>query len=185
MGAGILPTAIHQGKLYFLFGKENRFADTPGWSDFGGGAEDGENYMTTAIREAEEEMTGFLGGEKDIKRLLKRYGTYDITNAKYRMHIFPMAYDHLLPFYYNNNQRFLQRRLDPNVIKTTKIFEKDEIRWISMDELKKYKPKFRSYFQATVENILEERSAIEQFIRKSLKGGKTAKKRTTRKLPRI
>jgi hypothetical protein len=38
MGAGILPTTIHNGKLYFLFGKEGKYEDSaPGFSDFGGG----------------------------------------------------------------------------------------------------------------------------------------------------
>ena len=35
MGAGVLPVAIHQGVLYFLFGEE---ADEHKWIDFGGGA---------------------------------------------------------------------------------------------------------------------------------------------------
>ena len=40
MGAGILPTTIHNNKLYFLFGKENPLEDSSkGWSDFGGGIE--------------------------------------------------------------------------------------------------------------------------------------------------
>ena len=34
MGAGILPISIHNKKIYLLFGKENKYADTPGWSDF-------------------------------------------------------------------------------------------------------------------------------------------------------
>ena len=38
MGGGILPTTIHEGRLYFLFGKESKYEDTaPGFSDFGGG----------------------------------------------------------------------------------------------------------------------------------------------------
>ena len=45
------------------------------------------------------------------------------------MHIFPFEYNELLPFYYNNNQRFIQKRLDPKIIKSTKIFEKEEIKW--------------------------------------------------------
>ena len=40
MGGGILPVAIKNNKLYFLFGKENELDDTPGWADFGGGAEE-------------------------------------------------------------------------------------------------------------------------------------------------
>ena len=41
MGAGILPTTIHNGKLYFLFGKEGKYEDSaPGFSDFGGETDD-------------------------------------------------------------------------------------------------------------------------------------------------
>ena len=40
MGAGILPTTIHNDKLYFLFGKENQYEDSAeGFSDFGGGTD--------------------------------------------------------------------------------------------------------------------------------------------------
>ena len=60
MGAGILPTTIINNKLYFLFGKENKYADTPGWSDFGGGTDNKETFMETSMREGAEELTGFL-----------------------------------------------------------------------------------------------------------------------------
>jgi 8-oxo-dGTP pyrophosphatase MutT (NUDIX family) len=186
MGGGILPATVHNNKVYLLFGKENRYADTPGWSDFGGGTENGEDHMTTAIREAQEELTGFLGGEKEITELLQKHGTFDITNKGYRMHIFPMKYDSLLPFYYNNNQRFLQRKLDPNVIKHTKIFEKAEIRWVCIDELDELKPTFRSYFQETVGLILKDKKAIESFVKKGLavKKKKTASKKSAAKKTR-
>ena len=64
MGAGILPTSIHRGKLYFLFGKENKYADTPGFSDIGGGQDGNETFLQCAIREGTEELTGFLGRSK-------------------------------------------------------------------------------------------------------------------------
>ena len=139
MGAGILPTTIHNGKLYFLFGKENKYEDSaPGFSDFGGGTDNDESFFETAIRESGEELTGFLGDDNDIKKLLKRHGTYNIDyktgeHKTYRMHIFPFEYNHWLPYYYNNNQRFLQKRLDPEVIKNSKIFEKAEIRCVCID----------------------------------------------------
>ena len=111
MGAGILPTTIHNNKLYFLFGKENKFEQSaPGFSDFGGGTDNKETFFQTAVREAGEELTGFLGDDKDVIRLLKKYGTYNIDykandgHKPYRMHIFPYDFDPLLPFYYNNNQ---------------------------------------------------------------------------------
>ena len=128
MGAGILPTAIHNGKIYFLFGKENKYADTPGWSDIGGGTDNNETFLETATREGAEELTGFLGMEKDIKRLLTAHGTYKIDfgepSRRYRVHIFPMKYDPMLPVYYNNNHRFLERESSPSTSLSTPRYSK-------------------------------------------------------------
>jgi hypothetical protein len=181
MGAGILPTTIHNGKLYFLFGKENQYEDSaPGFSDFGGGTDFSETYLETAVREGAEELTGFLGSSKDIKKLLKKNGTYNIdynTNGHkiYRMHIFPINYDPMLPFYYNNNQRFIQKKLDPEIIKSTKIFEKAEIRWICVDDIIKMRSQFRSYFQNIVDMMLAQKESIKQFIEHSGKNKKFGK----------
>lgn len=174
MGAGILPATIIDGKLHFLFGKENKYADTPGWSDFGGGTETSESFLNTAIREAGEEVTGFLGTSKDIKHLITKYGTINIDNttaghSTYRMHVFPMEYDRFLPLYYNNNQKFLQKRLPANVIKKSTIFEKDEIRWICVNDLKRMAPKFRCYFKDIIAKILDKKEEIDALVRKSLK----------------
>ena len=167
MGAGILPTAIYKNKLYFLFGKENKYADTPGFSDFGGGTEKSESYLQTAIREGGEELTGFLGSDEELGKMLKKRGTYNINNdGNYRMHIFCMKYDEALPRYYNNNQCFLQKRLDPEIIKKTKIFEKAEICWFCIDELLPRKKEFRSYFQRIVEKIVAQQAKIFKFIQK-------------------
>ena len=182
MGAGILPTTIHNNKLFFLFGKENQYEDSaPGFSDFGGGTDDKETYMETAIREAGEELTGFLGSDKEVKQMLKRHGTYNIDyktggHDNYRMHIFPMAYDEALVHYYNNNAQFLQKRLDPSVIKTSKIFEKAEIRWICVDDILKMRPRFRSYFQNIVDMIYGEKDDIKKFINSRLKKSTTKHK---------
>jgi len=173
MGAGILPTTIYKNKLYFLFGKENKYADTPGFSDFGGGTDNGESYIQTAIREGGEELTGFLGSDEELGKMLKKRGTYNINNGygkkkhgTYRMHIFNMDYDAALPRYYNNNQRFLQTKLDQEVIKKSKIFEKAEIRWFCIDELSSRKKEFRSYFQEIIDKILAQQSKIYRFIQK-------------------
>ena len=43
-GSSILPVSYYKGQLYFLFGKENPKEDSArGFSDFGGGVEDGES----------------------------------------------------------------------------------------------------------------------------------------------
>lgn len=173
MGAGILPTTIYKNRLYFLFGKENQYEDSaPGFSDFGGGTDNKESFLQTAIREGGEELTGFLGMDNEIKKLLKKYGTYNIDlkqDRPYRMHIFPIEYDPLLPYYYNNNQRFLQSRLDPAIIKSTKIFEKAEIRWICVDDLTKMRKEFRHYFREIVDQVVDQKKEIRTFIENSLK----------------
>ena len=174
MGAGILPITWHNGQIYFLFGKENRYADTPGWSDFGGGTDNNETPKETAIREAGEELTGFLGTDAEVSRLLKR--VFLIENDKYTMHLFYYPYDPYLTKYYNNNQQFLQKNLDPKVIQKTKIFEKAEIRWVSFSQLKKMLPQFRSYFQEIVKQLMSRRQEIEVFFSKSNKSNKSRNK---------
>jgi hypothetical protein len=80
-----------------------------------------------------------------------------------------MIYDSKLPFYYNNNQQFLQKRLEPRVIKKTKIFEKEEIRWVCIDEIRKMKPQFRFFFKPIVDILYNEREDIKKFIVKGIK----------------
>jgi len=185
MGSGILPTTWYNGELHFLFGKENKYADTPGWSDFGGGTDNQESAMETAIREAGEELTGFLGSDTDVSRLLKK-GFYPIERNGYKMHLFYYPYNPYLVEYYNNNQRFLQTHLDAKVIRDTKIFEKAEIRWIPFSQLKRMLPQFRSYFQDILRDVLSKRGEIVSFFKKSSqqsskKRNNSSKKKTTRK----
>jgi 8-oxo-dGTP pyrophosphatase MutT (NUDIX family) len=168
MGAGILPTCIHKNKLYFLFGKENKYADTPGFAEFGGGNDNNESHFETAVREGTEELTGFLGSEEELRKMLKKHGTYNIDwKDSYRTHIFPMHYDLYLPHYYNNNQRFLQRKLPEKLIKDSKIFEKSEIKWFCVDDLMKEKKEFRSYYQNIVDMIYQQKDQIYLFIKKA------------------
>jgi hypothetical protein len=176
MGAGILPVSMHKGKLHFLFGKENKYADTPGWSDFGGGTDAGENPLKTAIRESGEELTGFLGddiGERIKRKHLLIKNDYDGYKT-YHMYVVPIKHDDLLPYYYNNNQRFLQKRLPKGLIKKSKIFEKSEIKWVCVDDLKKMAPQFRKYFKEIIVKILERKCDIESLFR--MNGFKTRKR---------
>ena len=83
MGAGILPTTIHNNKLYFLFGKENKHENSAhGFSDFGGGKDNKESLFETAVREGSEELTGFLGSVQDVRKMLKKHGTYNIDYSQ-------------------------------------------------------------------------------------------------------
>ena len=52
MGGGILPIAIHNQKLYFLFGRE---VQDKMWGDFGGGREGKETRFQDMVS-AEDEL---------------------------------------------------------------------------------------------------------------------------------
>lgn len=176
VAGSILPVTIHNNKLYFLFGKENQMEDSAkGWSDFGGGVEKGETPFSTAMREGGEELTGFLGDGKKVKTLIqKNGGIYKIKHNNYHVHIFFLEYDENLPKYYNNNHRFLWERMDKNVLSKTKLFEKIEINWFSIEDMENKRGEFRNFYQEIVDKFIENKENIFNFIKK--KTGKKTKK---------
>jgi hypothetical protein len=95
-----------------------------------------------------------------------------------------MEYDAQLPFYYNNNQRFLQMKLDPKIIEKSKIFEKAEIRWFSIDEIKNQKIPFRSYYKNIAELIIKNENTIDKFVRSKIRVNNNKLTKTVRKTSR-
>jgi hypothetical protein len=181
VGSSVLPACVHKGVLYFLFGKENSLADTPGWSDFGGGVETGEDIYETALREGGEELTGFLGDNKDLRSFIKKQGGYyKKTVDTYNMHIFNFPYDAQLPIYYNNNHKFLWERMNKKMLNDTKLFEKIEIAWFSIDEMRRRRNEFRNFYQQIVDTLIEDAPAIKNFLQKSKH--KTIKNKTRKRL---
>lgn len=167
VASSILPVAFHKGKLYFLFGKENEMKNSSsGFSDFGGGVEKGESIMETAFREGSEELCGFLGNSLAIKKLLKN-GTYTLTHNDYHVHIFLMEYDINLPIYFTNNHRFLWERMDKNILNNSKYFEKQEIRWFSIEDMNRNILLFRNFYQNIISLILNNIKEITKFVKKN------------------
>lgn len=176
--SGCLPACIHNKKLYLLFGRENRFNDTPGFADFGGGIEKGESKFESAVRELEEESTGILGSKEELKKMMKNKGTYIVDwKDSYRTFIFPYPYDPYLTHYFNNTSKFLQHRLEPKLLKNSVLFEKDHMQWFCIDDLLKKKHEFRPFYQNIITMIYEDRVKIYHF----LKNGKPASGKTKNK----
>ncbi len=167
VGSSILPVSLYKGKLYFLFGKENELEKSAhGFSDFGGGIESGESAFETACREGAEELTGFLGG--NIKQFIRKNGGYIRFGdpAKYVIHVVCIDYDEKLPEYYNNNHRFLWERMDKHMLSRTKLFEKIEIKWFSVNDIKQKMGGFRHFYQDILkEHILTKIPKIIKFCR--------------------
>jgi hypothetical protein len=167
VGSSILPVAYYKNQLYFLFGKENSMEDSHrGYSDFGGGIEDGENIIETAIREGSEETTGFLGDKFQLKKMIKKNGgTYQINhNEQYFVNIFCMEYHEYLPYYYNQNHHFLWKKMDKELLNKTKLFEKIEINWFTPEQMKLHRNKFRKFYREIVDKMLLELPKIKKFI---------------------
>jgi hypothetical protein len=170
--ASLLPTTIHNGKLYFLMGKENPMEDSAkGFSDFGGGKE-GQSFYDTALREAAEELTGFLGAPKKLGALVRKNGgTYSFryqpnTDKEYRVHLFYLDYDPHLVEHFNNNHRYLWERMDKKMLNDSKLFEKIEIRWICETECMKHKSIYRPFFVDILKQMMGELEPIRAFIKK-------------------
>jgi hypothetical protein len=185
-GSSILPVSIHNGKIFFLFGKETELEKSAkGFSDFGGGIEKGESIYDTAMREGAEELTGFLGNSDEIRNYIKTHGGIYPINYKnqYYTHIFVIDYDENLPKYYNQNHHFLWNRMDKRELQKTKLFEKIEIKWFSTQEMKTKIKEFRSFYQDIVTQILREIPNIKKFIIKSKSKSKSKSKKVHWKTP--
>jgi hypothetical protein len=165
VAGSILPVAIHNNNIFFLFGKENELADTPGFSDFGGGMESGETPFTAALREGSEELTGFLGNKKEVEQMIKRNGgPYKLINKTYNIHMFLMDYDENLPKYYNYNHRFLWEKMDKNMLNDSKLFEKIEIQWFTPEQMRSRRSEFRMFYQDIINDILKDLPNIRLFM---------------------
>ena len=157
VAGSILPVAFHKNKLYFLFGKENELADTPGWSDFGGGVNKNETPYHTALREGSEELTGFLGDELLLK---KNKIIHKILWNTYNVHIICIKYDENLPRYFNNNHDFLWNRINKQFLNKTKLFEKQQIKWFSIEDMKNQRNCFRTFYRNLVDILLNDSHII-------------------------
>ena len=168
VASSILPIAIHKGKMYFLFGKENPMEDSAkGWSDFGGAVENDDSVLETAIRECSEELTGFLGNPSKIKTWISKQkrGVYKLIHNNYHIHITLLPeYDPMLPVYYNNNHTFLWNRMNKKLLNDTKLFEKIEIKWFSESDLRTKRNVFRSFYREKIDLIRQHCRRIKQHF---------------------
>jgi hypothetical protein len=189
VAASILPVAICNNELHFLFGKENEMEDSAkGFSDFGGRVENGETIIDTAMREGAEELCGFLGNPDQLSQLIKKSGgvykiTYGSENKAYHVHIFCMDYDEKLPEYFTNNHKFVWNHMDKTLLNESKIFEKQELKWFTPKMMKKNIREFRNFYQEIVSLLLKDLSKIRQFIeKKKSKNKKTRSNKKTMKM---
>ena len=171
MGAGVLPVSLHNGTLYFLFGQE---ADEQKWCDFGGGSKSNETIMQTAIREGCEELSGFFGNPSDFNKLVKQnliteFTTQntikrDNTKKSYTTILFEIVYDGILPIYFNNQYKFIKTHR-PHLVCQNGLFEKRQIKWMTISDIKTNKKYFRPYYRSILDSLIEHEAMIKQSIK--------------------
>jgi hypothetical protein len=161
MGAGILPVTMYKGKLYFLFGKEVK--DNK-WGDFGGGTEHKESKFQTAIREGYEELDGFLGSQHQLKALVNSNYVTELEHLKYKVFLFKLDYDKNLPIYFKNHHQFIKKHFPEEIKEKNGLFEKSEIGWWSLEDMKRGKHKFRIFYLPIIDLIIKNANHIMQNV---------------------
>jgi hypothetical protein len=192
IGGGIIFVTLSSpnNQLLFLLGRENKYCinGSGKYCDFGGG-NDGENIIDNVSREASEEIMGYFGNKNDIKKMFDKNGYCYVDNEHnnkvYRIYFLPVHYckTNDIVNYFNNSQKILQAYLPKNILKKSKIFEKDKIEWFSIDDLIKRKDELRKFFKITSQKIIDKKDDIIDFINKNTKKTKNNKnnKTTTRR----
>lgn len=161
MGAGILPIAINGNKLYFLLALE---VSDKKWSDFGGKSNKNESKYETAIREGYEEINGFFGHKNEFKKLVDKNLILKINNYNnsYTSYAIKIEYDKKLPFYFNNNAKFINQNFK-ELIDNNGFFEKKIMKWFTINELKNCKS-FRNFYKEIVNMLINNENSIKNLI---------------------
>jgi hypothetical protein len=184
-GGGIIPVSIHNGKVFLLLGRENKYCkDGAGkYCDFGGG-NDGEDILENVARECAEETLGFLGNKDDIKKKIKNCDVEFSIGKEYVIYFMPIMYNEILPEYFNNSQKIIQEYIPKKILSTNKIYEKDKMRWFSINDLINKKNELRKWFKITSKEIISKHNKIKKFIIHCTTKEKDLEKQKTKKIKR-
>ena len=183
-GGGVIPVALHDGKLHFLFGQENDVikdaSKNQDWGDFGGSAKPGESEMDTCVREGAEELNGFFGNQREFRALLLKNQVLKLTYDTRVTYLMRADYDERLPLYFNNNYRFIKETANLRAIAAhpdNGYFEKSHVRWFTLEDLKRERGAFREYFRNFLDMIQYRAPEIRRLMQKKCKGkGKSQRK---------
>lgn len=180
MGAGIMPICIRGGTtLCVLLGQE-RYDNK--WSDFGGGRNPGESIIKTALREGEEELNGILGTGRTLASLVRNNYVAEIDNGDtYSSFIFMLRYDNRLPQYFNNNNLFIEKKLQTIVEgsyeKHMGLFEKQRIKWFTLEEIENDYSIFRPHFVPILKTVVTNKSNFYMYLSREIKSDRSDRDR--------
>ena len=110
---------------------------------------------------------------------MKTKKKFVINYDTYRTYIILIDYDSKLPHYFNTQSKFLEEYFNDKILFKTTMYEKEEIKWFSIDELIKKKKKFRHFYQNIVDLIIKnKKNIISKFKKRTFKRKMKNNKRT-------
>ena len=156
MGGGILPIAKKNDEYYVLLARESvdvKWRDSGKWSDFGGSKENNETEYQTAIREGTEETCGLYGGTNNIKYMIDN-NTIDIIKLhNYSTYLIEVKYNSMIPYRFNKIYRNALKNKPNLVYERNGLYEKDKIRWVSVNELNSFLKHSRFWFKPILKKV--------------------------------
>jgi len=139
--AGVLPYHRTHG---FLLGRET---SNKLWADFGGQCEPGESAEECAAREFSEETMGIVLSRQEVARRLAD-APYHQRSAAYRMYLLELPYcEKLVPAFKKRYRQLSRLGVDPSYL------EKDQARWFTEAQLRRYRRQLRPEFRATLDSL--------------------------------
>tara|TARA_Y100000816_G_C25657197_1_gene349054 strand:+ start:31 stop:546 length:516 start_codon:yes stop_codon:yes gene_type:complete len=148
-GGGILPVAIKNNEIYFLFSREGMIPKTKisgKWSDFGGSHENNETVFQTAVREGFEESNNMFESIDILKDTIKRNWITSIQTKTYITYLFKIDYDDNLPEKFEQHYNKVLRDNEELVLKYNGLYEKDRVKWIKLEDILEHKHEFRVWY---------------------------------------
>lgn len=143
-GAGILPIAFYNNKIYILCAREQKVDGWDGsrlYSDFGGRLEKKEGFIDCAVRECYEESMGLFGSKYNLRKKIKKDTVLKYIGDRYCCYFIKINYDKNLEDSFNRFfgyiKTFAQKSNNTYKVKGSPkgYFEKDKIRWFCLKDI--------------------------------------------------
>lgn len=136
--AGVQPYAYLGNQLYLLLGQETKDGL---WSNFAGAVEEEQYYEDAAAREGYEELMGLLGSKEDIFDFIQ--DSIEVVYENGVIYAFEIPFNLDLSWYFQN---FYDYILKANIDQPYGFFEKQSIKWVSVEEIESSPGFYRECF---------------------------------------
>lgn len=153
IGAGVIPIAVYNNKLYVLLGREAKGRAKGKYDAFGGGKnKEDKTPRDTALREAYDESMGFFGSksyiDKNMHLLMPDLETDFILKIEYNPRTMPKLFSEVYKYMIKSTNKIKKGYL-----------EKDHIRWFQVNK-RQNTGIFRGYFKKMFRYMIENHDDI-------------------------